>query len=199
MPSDWRSRVAFVRQVLFVGVLVCAVLIAAAPEDALANPAADQPEAGGMARDPRHRQVTATGSLADADNRRQLLGSRRKRVRDRNAAGGATDTLLVHSWAARSPLAAARSASRQAARAVPTTVQQPREAPDGYLVSWRKHANGNIAAVVGHYDGGLTARSWPQCSTFVTGLTDLAKAQALADEIAHADCTDACCNPWRRA
>jgi len=62
---------------------------------------------------------------------------------------------------------------------------RPATAPDGQVYCWRRHANGQLAAVVGHADGTLTARLWPSTETFLTGIRDLAEAQRAADALAH--------------
>jgi hypothetical protein len=182
MHSERPLRLGRVKRSTFAGILVCALLIAALPEDSLAARATDPRQTDGMARG-LAQKVATMGPMAEVDHRRQLRGSRRKRARTR-------------------PLAAARSVARQttpAATVVAVEAAVPaKSVPDGFLVSWRKHANGNVAAVVGHYDGGLTARPWPQRAPFVTGLSSLAEAQARADEIAHADCAGTC-GPWRPA
>lgn len=68
-------------------------------------------------------------------------------------------------------------------------------APDGQVYCWRRHANGQLAAVVAHADGSLTARLWPSNDTFSTGMRELGEAQRAADALAHAgDCSF--CRPW---
>jgi hypothetical protein len=78
----------------------------------------------------------------------------------------------------------------------PARPAPPATAPDGQVYCWRRHANGQLAAVVGHADGTLTARLWPCTETFSTGIHDLADAQRAADALAHEGNRCACGRPW---
>ena len=69
-------------------------------------------------------------------------------------------------------------------------------APDGQVYCWRRHANGQLAAVVGHADGTLTARRWPSTETFLTGIRGLADAQRAADALAHDGNRCSCGRLW---
>jgi len=65
-----------------------------------------------------------------------------------------------------------------------------RLAPDGTLLCWRRHHNGQLAAVITHRDGLHTAKLWPETERFVTGIHAVAQAQQQADRLAHggSDC-----------
>lgn len=78
----------------------------------------------------------------------------------------------------------------------PAHRQPPVTAPDGQVVCWRRHANGQLAAVVGHADGTMTARLWPGNDVFSTGIRTLTAAQRAADSLAHVDSGCTSCRPW---
>jgi hypothetical protein len=71
-----------------------------------------------------------------------------------------------------------------------------RLAPDGTLLCWRRHHNGQLAAVITHRDGLLTAKLWPQTEQFVTAIPDVAQAQQHADRLAHGGGDCAQCRSW---
>jgi hypothetical protein len=71
-----------------------------------------------------------------------------------------------------------------------------RLAPDGTLLCWRRHHNGQLAAVITHRDGLLTAKLWPETDRFVTGFHDVAQAQQHADRLAHGGGECARCRSW---
>jgi hypothetical protein len=83
-----------------------------------------------------------------------------------------------------------------------STAREPRIAPaqapvpDGWLLCWRRHANGQLAAIIGHADGTMTARLWPAVDRFSTGIRTMATAQQAADTLAHADAACEGCKPW---
>jgi hypothetical protein len=83
-----------------------------------------------------------------------------------------------------------------------STAREPRIAPaqapvpDGWLLCWRRHANGRLAAIIGHPDGTMTARLWPDVDRFSTGIRNMATAQHAADTLAHADTACDGCKPW---
>jgi len=68
--------------------------------------------------------------------------------------------------------------------------------PDGWLLCWRRHANGQLAAIIGHPDGTMTARLWPDVDRFSTGIRTMATAQQAADSLAHTDEDCSSCRPW---
>jgi hypothetical protein len=68
--------------------------------------------------------------------------------------------------------------------------------PDGWLLCWRRHANGQLAAIIGHPDGTMTARLWPDVDRFSTGIRAMATAQHAADSLAHANAACEGCKPW---
>lgn len=111
------------------------------------------------------------------EERRVTLTSRRPARQHKPSVPRATARLVLVSTA-------------PAARSAP-----PATAPDGQVYCWRRHANGQLAAVVAHSDGSLTARLWPCNETFSTGIRGLGEAQRAADALAHAgDCSF--CRPW---
>jgi hypothetical protein len=68
--------------------------------------------------------------------------------------------------------------------------------PDGWLVCARRHADGQLAAVIGHADGTMTARLWPSTDSFSSGFNSLAAAQRAADALAHGGNNCSCFRPW---
>jgi hypothetical protein len=78
----------------------------------------------------------------------------------------------------------------------PTFASAGRLAPDGTLLCWRRHHNGQLAAVITHRDGLLTAKLWPETERFATGFRDVAQAQHHADRLAHRGGDCARCRSW---
>lgn len=183
--------------IVIAGAVLFALLMVVLPDYAMGNDAAASSELG-RSRHGAGRQPLAAGPITEpADDRRQSLASaKRRRWRaGRAATDGRERAATAHEWYGSRTARLSRRVDAASERAAPSATP----APDGYLVSWRRHANGCVAAVVGHYDGTLTARPWPQQQPFVTGLRDLAEARAKAHDFAHASCRGTHCGTWRPA